>query len=68
MPFPQTLDELRSAGYRFEGDGKCKACDADLEWWITPKKGERGGKYIPMNFGTAIPHWSTCPNAEDFRK
>jgi hypothetical protein len=63
MAFPKTIDEMREANYRFEGDAQCKACHADIEWWTTPK-----GKKIPMNHGTAIPHWSTCPRAEDFRK
>lgn len=63
MAFPQNIDELRGANYSFEGDATCKACHADIEWWKTPK-----GKKIPMNARTAIPHWSTCPNAEDFRK
>jgi len=63
MAFPKTLDEMTAAGYRHEGTAKCKACQADIEWWHTPN-----GKKIPMDHGTATPHWSTCPNAEDFRK
>jgi hypothetical protein len=64
MPFPKTLDELRKAGYHYEGDGMCKRCGAAIEWWKTPKK----KKMMPCDFGTATPHWATCPSPEDFRK
>jgi hypothetical protein len=63
MSFPKTLDELTTAGYRHEGTANCKACHAPIEWWHTPK-----GKKIPMDHGTATPHWSTCPSAADFRR
>lgn len=63
MAFPKTLDELRAAGYKFEGGADCKACKAPIEWWTTPK-----GKKIPMDHGTANPHWASCPNAQDFRR
>lgn len=68
MPFPQTLDELKSAGYKFSDYGVCRGCGEDVEWWTTPR-----GKNIPMNpmdTGTskAIPHWSTCSDAPLFRK
>ena len=63
MPFPKTLDELREANYRFEGEGTCRGCQADIEWWITPAQ-----KKIPMDHGTATPHWSTCPERDQFKK
>ena len=62
MSFPQTIDDLRNKNYKFEGDSTCKGCGADIEWWTTPNN-----KKIPMDHGTAIPHWSTCPNAKDFK-
>lgn len=62
MGFPTTLDELRSSGYKFDGESECRGCAADIEWWTTPK-----GKKIPMDHGTAIPHWSTCPEAKSFK-
>ena len=63
MAFPKTLDELRTTGYKHTGLANCRACGEPIEWWETPK-----AKRIPMNHGTAVPHWSTCPNADDFRK
>lgn len=63
MGFPKTLGELTAAGYEHEGTANCKACKAPIEWWSTPN-----GKKIPMDHGTATPHWSTCPNADDFRR
>lgn len=63
MPFPKTIEELTAQGYKFENGATCKACHADIEWWTTPK-----GKKIPMDQGTAVSHWSTCPSAADFRK
>ena len=62
MPFPQTFDDLRNQGYKFEGEGMCRGCGADIEWWVTPKN-----KKMPMDFGTATPHWSTCPNRDDLK-
>jgi hypothetical protein len=62
MPFPTTLDELRQQGYKFEGDAQCKSCGAAIEWWTTPKN-----KKMPCDHGTATPHWSTCPSADQHR-
>lgn len=62
MALPQTIDELRAAGYKFEGDSSCRSCGADIEWWTTPR-----GKKMPFDDGTAISHFSTCPNADQHR-
>jgi hypothetical protein len=62
MSYPQTLDELRQQGYKHNGDGECRSCGADIEWWETPR-----GKKMPTDHGTATPHWSTCPNANEHR-
>lgn len=68
MPFPKTYDELKGAGYVFLNDSTCKGCGEDIVWYETPT-----GKKIPMNpmdKGTseAVPHWSTCVEADSFRK
>jgi hypothetical protein len=66
MPFPETTTELVNAGYRFDNGANCRGCGASVEWWITPK-----GKRMPMDVdadGNCEPHWSTCPNAKEFRK
>src|ERR1700690_324305 len=63
MPFPTTIEGLKEANYKFEGDGVCKGCGADIEWWTTPSQ-----RKMPTNHGTATPHWGTCPNRQDFKK
>lgn len=68
MSFPKTLDELKAAGYEFDNHSHCRGCGEDMEWWKT-----KSGKPIPMNpmdKGTspAIAHFSTCPEADSFRK
>jgi hypothetical protein len=67
MAFPKTLEELKAAGYKYNGDGTCRSrkCEARIEWWITPR-----GKKIPLDIdgkGNITPHWSTCPAVKDFR-
>ena len=63
MPFPKTDTELVAAGYEFENKVKCRACGADIEFWLTPR-----GKHMPLDVGTLEPHWSTCTKAGEFRK
>lgn len=63
MAFPRTLEEMAKMGYSHQGSGQCRSCSEPLDWWSTPK-----GKKIPMDRGTATPHWTTCPNAENFRR
>ncbi len=62
MPFPRTEAELAEAGYEFENAGKCRACGAELAWYLTP-----AGKHMPLEEGTLEPHWSKCPAASHFR-
>lgn len=68
MAFPRTLNEMVPAGYKYEGEGICKGCGDELEWWETPS-----GKKIPMNpmpsgSSPAVAHWSTCVEQDSFRK
>lgn len=62
MAFPTTINGLKIAGYKFEGESQCKSCGADIEWWATPR-----GKKMPTDHGTARPHWETCPEADSHR-
>ncbi len=49
--------------------GECRSCRASIGFALTNKN----KKWIPFNAygqntGIVEPHWSTCPNAKDFRK
>lgn len=59
----KTDGDLCAASYSFENKGRCRSCQAEIEWWLTPKQ-----KHMPLNAGTLEPHWSTCPQADKFRK
>lgn len=63
MPFPTSESALLDSGYQFQKLGRCKGCGRDIEWWWTPR-----GKHMPLDPGTLEPHWSTCPQADDFRR
>lgn len=64
---PTTREGLEADGYIFEGRSRCKACPATIEWWR-----RIGGRPMPMEFveasKTIEPHWSRCPNANQFRR
>ncbi len=62
MSFPTTETELKAQGYEFDNTGKCRGCSAEINWYRTPR-----GKTIPLD-PDLKPHWSTCPNADDFRE
>ena len=82
-PLPEKREDLVAMGYVFDNDAKCRGCGASIEWWLTPRDkkmpmsvlalDERGevvepGSLIrPFRF-VRRPHWSDCPNAEDFRR
>lgn len=74
LEYPATTNQLRAEGFDYSNDGKCRGCEALLEWWITP-----GGARIPMsiilpadplksNEEFRQPHFIDCPNAGDFRR
>lgn len=63
MPFPKTEQELKEAGYRYEGKSYCRACGAQMAWYNTPK-----GKHIPLNADNLEPHFALCPKRNEFRK
>ena len=62
MAFPTNETEAAAQGYKFANSGKCRSCSAHIDWYETPK-----GKMIPLDEGGFVPHWSTCPDADDFR-
>lgn len=66
MSFPTTVEEMEERNYKRLNDGRCNldkgGCGAELTWWETPN-----GKKIPMDEGTANPHWESCPNSDKFR-
>jgi hypothetical protein len=65
MPFPETIEALKAAGYTFDNGANCHGCGQAIEWWITPR-----GKKMPMDVdadGNCESHFGTCPNAKQFR-
>lgn len=64
--FPQTREGMEAAGYRLVLRRKCALCPATIEFYETAIK-----KWLPMEWLEAerrlVPHWATCPHAEDFR-
>ena len=66
---PKTRKALLAAGYRYNGNGLCRACFAPFEWWTTP-----AGKNIPMRVKTVegceelISHFIDCEARAEFRR
>jgi len=77
MPLPTKREDLISAGYEFDNEGRCRRCGALVEWWITPngkrmpmsvkEVRERDSPIAPIKEYQRIPHWADCPNAKDFK-
>ena len=75
MAIPNNSNDLKKAGYEYDGEGTCRGCGAPIEWWITP-----AGKKMPLStksIGTLAtgdwrqvlePHWAVCPEADSFRR
>jgi hypothetical protein len=64
--WPAERTKLTIAGYRFKYARACRLCRAQIEFWSTPEH-----KLIPLDRRTderRVPHWSTCPDAAEFRK
>jgi len=79
VPIPEKREDLLAMGYVYDNDGYCKGCGAPIEWWVTPKdkkmpmsvkevKDETKGFFAPVEKVIRVPHWSDCPNAQEFRK
>jgi len=68
MAFPKTFDELQAANYRFDNHSRCRACDAEMEWWITPKGKKMPFNLMPAGDSPAVAHFVTCPEADSFRR
>lgn len=55
-------------GYKFEGHGRCSSCNAEIEWWLTPR-----AKKLPLNLmqkesDVVKPHWAaSCEQSSLFR-
>jgi hypothetical protein len=68
VPFPKTRDEMIAAGYKFQNVSRCKACQAEIEWFETPRAKKMPFNEMPSGNSLAISHFSTCPEADLFRK
>jgi hypothetical protein len=70
MALPDTLSDLQSAGYVYQGTGPCRACQVQMAWFLTPR-----GKKMPFSRkpGSDSPkrfesHHSVCPQRARFKK
>jgi hypothetical protein len=68
MPFPKNIEELRAADYKFDNHATCRGCGEEIEWWITPKGSKMPMNPMPSASTPAVTHFSTCTEAESFRK
>lgn len=68
----ETHHTLLAKGYTDKGFGSCSSCHAGIIWYTTDK-----GKWIPYDRPRTdqpwqdrplMPHWATCPNANQHRK
>lgn len=61
----KTFAEMTAAGYVFRNASKCsgKDCGREIYWFKSPR-----GYFMCVNVDTLEPHWSVCPNAEDFKR
>lgn len=69
MAFPRTRDELIAAGYNFEDHARCKGvnCRQEIEYWTTKNGKRMPFDLMPQGDSKAITHFTTCPDAEEFR-
>lgn len=75
---PTKLEELRAAGYVFDGEGRCRGCGEQVEWFITPNGRkmpmsvveirDRDSPIAPVTEIQRIPHWGRCSEADQFRR
>jgi hypothetical protein len=68
MPFPETVDELVAAGYRYSGPGCCRGCGMRIVWWMTPMEHSIPLDVMPSRDSPVMPHHATCAQVEQFRK
>lgn len=65
---PSTKYELKRAWYKFIASAKCKSCEAHIEWWNTTNGRKMPFNPMPDEDSPAVPHFVTCPNADQHRK
>lgn len=60
---PTTIEGWQAAGYKYKGEGRCRACNAPMLWFETPK-----GRNIPLDLDGAASHFATCPQRDQFKR
>lgn len=68
MAFPSTRKELETSGYRISNYGRCRGCQEPIEWWHTPSGERMPLNTMPTPESASTAHFSTCPQADQFRK
>lgn len=67
MAFPKNRDALIAAGYKFSNHAKCRGCEAEIEWYETPKGKKMPFDLMPDGTSEAVAHHRTCPEVDQFR-
>lgn len=62
--FPDSFAGLVEAGYVYDSTTRCRGCGEKILFYITPVKKKR----IPINADGRAAHFSTCPDADKFRR
>lgn len=68
MAFPKDRDELIKAGYVFSNFARCKVCQEEIEWYTTPRGKNMPFDLMPEGNSLAVTHFTTCEEADLFRK
>ena len=65
---PRTRAELAARGYHFKGQGNCRGCNQQIEWYDTPNGRNAPFNQMPLDTSPAVSHFGTCSRANQFRK
>jgi hypothetical protein len=63
MPFPNSIEALKDAGYVYTGTAFCRKCRAEILWFRTPVN----NRPIPIDRDGTKAHWASCPHTEYFK-
>lgn len=65
---PKTRAFLDKAGFKYQGEGHCRACHRAVEFWTSPKQRVTPFKPMPVSLAEVEPHFFTCPEVMEYRR